>query len=414
MVKGEERPTMKEVAKELEEMSATAKHPWGFNASFCGEESEYLLGSLNSDSYVVGVGDDCSSSGLTSGKAKAYDSMQNQVQLMPYGGGLLLVFFPCYCAHLASNWICLSYEVNKYVVNKYAIHTAGGTGSPRICDKEAEAAAEALPPQALPGCTDHCGNLTIPYPFVIEKDCYMSEDFSVRCNTSAEPPISNVGRCQGENYYVRTELWVVRRFTVSHTKNKFIAVGCDTYAIFRGYRADEEWLMSGCMSICDNSESVEQSCSGVGCCKTDIPIGLFNYTVRLDSYYNHTYVLDFNPCSYAFIVEEGNFTFSPNTSFQDLSNIEKLPMILNWEIGEVSCDEAQKKDDYACKANNIDECKVSNTCTNGKCKNSPGSNSCSSCDRGCNWGLLGSVRWNFMDLLHNEEQKAQETQRKVL
>ncbi|KAL6206464.1 hypothetical protein ACLB2K_023712 [Fragaria x ananassa] len=243
---------------------------------------------------------------------------------------------------------------------------------------EEAVAAEAVPPQAKPGCTDHCGNLPIPYPFGIEHDyCYMSKDFSVHCDTSAEPPIATWGdgnivitnislaegemqiphfvandcyNSQGVHSNLRTDLWV-RPFTVSHTRNKFIAVGCDTYAIFRGYRADEEWLMSGCMSICDNRESVEQSCSGVGCCKTDIPIGLFNNTVRLDSYYNHTYVLDFNPCSYAFIVEEGNFTFSPNTSFQDLSNIKKLPMILNWEIGEVSCDEAQKKDDYACKAN---------------------------------------------------------------
>ncbi|PRQ55644.1 putative protein kinase RLK-Pelle-WAK family [Rosa chinensis] len=83
-VKGEERPTM----KELEEMSVTAKHPWGFNANFCGEENEYLLGSLNSDAYVVGVGGgDCSSSGLSVGTTNAYDSMKNQLQLMPYGGG---------------------------------------------------------------------------------------------------------------------------------------------------------------------------------------------------------------------------------------------------------------------------------------------------------------------------------------
>nr|XP_011462035.1 PREDICTED: wall-associated receptor kinase 1-like [Fragaria vesca subsp. vesca] len=137
---------------------------------------------------------------------------------------------------------------------------------------EEAVAAEAVPPQAKPGCTDHCGNLTIPYPFGIEKDCYMSEDFPVRCNTSAEPPIATLGdgnivitnislaegemqiqqfvasdcyNSQGENYYVRTDLWV-HPFTVSHTRNKFIAVGCDTYAIFRGYRADEEWLMTGC------------------------------------------------------------------------------------------------------------------------------------------------------------------------
>ncbi|KAL6206441.1 hypothetical protein ACLB2K_023689 [Fragaria x ananassa] len=87
-VKGEERPTMKEVAKEFEEMSATAKHPWEFNANFCEEDNEYLLESLNSDSHVVGVEGDCSSSGLIfTDTANAYDSMQNQLQLMPYGGG---------------------------------------------------------------------------------------------------------------------------------------------------------------------------------------------------------------------------------------------------------------------------------------------------------------------------------------
>ncbi|KAL6140910.1 hypothetical protein ACLB2K_059202 [Fragaria x ananassa] len=66
-VKGEERPTMKEVAKELEEMSVMAKQ---------------------TESHVVGIEGDCSSSGLiSSNTANAYDSMQNQLQLMPYGGG---------------------------------------------------------------------------------------------------------------------------------------------------------------------------------------------------------------------------------------------------------------------------------------------------------------------------------------
>ena len=86
-VRGEERPTMKEVAKELDELGVTAKRPWGFTANFCEEENEYLLKSLNSESYVVGVEGACSSSGLCSSMTKAYDSMQNQVQLMPYGGG---------------------------------------------------------------------------------------------------------------------------------------------------------------------------------------------------------------------------------------------------------------------------------------------------------------------------------------
>ncbi|XP_050367885.1 putative wall-associated receptor kinase-like 16 [Argentina anserina] len=303
-------------------------------------------------------------------------------------------------------------------------------------------AAEASLPQAKPDCTDHCGNLTIPYPFGIEPGCYMTKAFYVDCNTSTEPPtamwqggpiaINNIylddGEMQitqyvaydcydsqGENKYNKPVLGVPP-FTVSHTRNKFIAVGCDTSAVFRGYRANEERLMTGCMSICDDFDSVGTSCSGVGCCEANIPSGLKNYTVGLDSYYNHTYVLDFNDCSYAFIVEEGKFTYSPNTSFKELSETEELPMILNWEIGKGTCDEAEKKDDYACKAHSkcvdrtisdelsgyichcepgyqgnpylplgcqdIDECKVSKPCTNGICENSPaGSYSCL-CDKG--------------------------------
>lgn len=244
---------------------------------------------------------------------------------------------------------------------------------------EAAAAAQAVLPQAKPGCTDHCGNLTIPYPFGIGPGCYMTEEFSVGCNTSTESPtamwdespisIANIYLAEGE---MQITQWVALDcydrqgptdisnqpslelplfFTVSHTRNKFIAVGCDTYAIFRGYREDEERYTTGCMSICDNLDSVEQSCSGIGCCQIDVPPGLTNYTVRLDSYYNHTDILDFNPCSYAFIVEEGYFNFFPNKCFKELSKTEQLPVILNWEIGEGPCDAAEKRDDYACKAN---------------------------------------------------------------
>ncbi|KAM5587426.1 hypothetical protein ABKV19_006061 [Rosa sericea] len=78
---------MKEVAMELEGMRIAAKHPWGTNVSFCPEENEYLLGSLDSDAYVLDVrGGDGSSSGLTTGTTTGYDSMQIQM-LMPYGDG---------------------------------------------------------------------------------------------------------------------------------------------------------------------------------------------------------------------------------------------------------------------------------------------------------------------------------------
>ncbi|MFS7974863.1 putative wall-associated receptor kinase, galacturonan-binding domain-containing protein [Helianthus anomalus] len=37
--------------------------------------------------------------------------------------------------------------------------------------------------QSLPGCPDKCGNITIPYPFGIGKDCSLSEIYEVNCTS---------------------------------------------------------------------------------------------------------------------------------------------------------------------------------------------------------------------------------------
>ncbi|GLU21930.1 hypothetical protein SLE2022_380400 [Rubroshorea leprosula] len=46
--------------------------------------------------------------------------------------------------------------------------------------------------QALvkPGCKEHCGNVSIPYPFGIRADCYMHKGFEVSCSGTSklQPP----------------------------------------------------------------------------------------------------------------------------------------------------------------------------------------------------------------------------------
>ncbi|KAJ0790726.1 putative wall-associated receptor kinase, galacturonan-binding domain-containing protein [Helianthus annuus] len=37
--------------------------------------------------------------------------------------------------------------------------------------------------QSLPRCSDKCGNITIPYPFGIEEDCYLDIFYRVNCTT---------------------------------------------------------------------------------------------------------------------------------------------------------------------------------------------------------------------------------------
>ncbi|XP_016648179.1 PREDICTED: putative wall-associated receptor kinase-like 16 [Prunus mume] len=294
--------------------------------------------------------------------------------------------------------------------------------------------------QALPGCQDHCGNLSIPYPFGIGPGCYLQPQFNITCNQSSQHPkvqlltsniiITNFSIEEGELQilqYVAEDcydaqgnptgrnvprLWVPPPYTISHTKNKFYALGCDTYSFFSGYREDQKFT-TGCMSICDSLDNAvdgQNTCSGVGCCQTSIPSGLKNQTVTLKSFRNHTGIWDFNPCSYSFIVQDGQFEFN-GTSFQQLNNRTLLPAALNWEIGNQSCDAAQKSEGFACKGNSncttvgsagyickcmpgyhgnpyhpdgcqdIDECENSNACSIGKCINSLGNYSCK-CPKG--------------------------------
>ncbi|XP_024159286.1 wall-associated receptor kinase 1 [Rosa chinensis] len=80
-VKGEERPTMREVAMELEGMIMT-KHPWGSADHYFPEETEHLLGSPNtSKDYSVNV-DGGGGPGTASGS-----SMQIDMSMSSYADG---------------------------------------------------------------------------------------------------------------------------------------------------------------------------------------------------------------------------------------------------------------------------------------------------------------------------------------
>ncbi|KAL6197101.1 hypothetical protein ACLB2K_032713 [Fragaria x ananassa] len=236
---------------------------------------------------------------------------------------------------------------------------------------------------ALPGCSDKCGDLTVPYPFGMKEGCYLRKEFFINCDHSTQPPTANlrksnivvtnislqVGELRILNYVARncynaqgnrtlslssgSRLTLDRQlpFTVSDSKNKFYAVGCDTYAIMRGFRGDTE-VKTGCMSICNSLYSVDSLCSGIGCCQINIPSGLNNVSVQVSSYDNHKQVWSFNPCSYAFIAEQGQFNFN-SSSFKQLNDTARIPADLNWAIGNETdpCDQAYIRKDFVCKAN---------------------------------------------------------------
>nr|XP_027091212.1 wall-associated receptor kinase 2-like [Coffea arabica] len=240
---------------------------------------------------------------------------------------------------------------------------------------------------AKDGCSDTCGNIKIPYPFGMTKDCYLKSNFSVTCNHSYNPPklflqdshvnvtkISLEGqlnilkfvarKCPDQPESDHEPSFRFPEFTINSTVNKFTAVGCDTYGFLQSFHSVKGTAVDqtiGCITMCFNpSAVVNGSSSGGGCCQTSIPQGMTNFELKAESYYSHRYVKEFSPCSFAFVVEEGKFNFT----FDNLTNlrgVDKLPMVLDWGIGDENqtC-ETERKDSttYACQQNTY--------CVNGK------------------------------------------------
>ncbi|XVE60238.1 hypothetical protein DITRI_Ditri05aG0112400 [Diplodiscus trichospermus] len=287
---------------------------------------------------------------------------------------------------------------------------------------------------AKPGCPAYCGNLSIPYPFGTREGCFLNENFRITCGNSDNSStaflaytgfvvtdISMEGRLQifatvARDCYEasgdRVFPWLpsffpLSIFNISNTRNKFTAIGCDTYAYLNGYVGNKSYS-AGCMSLCDRIEDVaDGSCSGFGCCQIQIPQGLESVRLRAYSFFNHTNVSDFNLCSYAFVVEESQFEFS-SAYVRSIPEDYKFPVSLDWVVGSETCDEAKKNrlnftchqnecyepgigTGYLCKCSNgyegnpylpegchdINECKISSPCDqNADCYNSTGSFKC--------------------------------------
>ncbi|KAJ8444441.1 hypothetical protein Cgig2_005963 [Carnegiea gigantea] len=225
-----------------------------------------------------------------------------------------------------------------------------------------------------PDCQEKCGSVAIPYPFGIGKNCALDDNFVIICNDvdpdRPKPVLGGHGSLDiidislngtlRKYTYVASDCYTrggksdhsnpassgLHKFFYSATRNKFTAVGCDTDARLTG-SARHQRYSSGCMSICYNKSSVtDGSCSGIGCCQSSIPKQLSRFNVELQSYDGHAQVWDFNPCSYALIVDANYFYFS--TKFlQNMSHT--VPTVLDWAIGYQNCTEAKKNTtSYAC------------------------------------------------------------------
>ena len=239
--------------------------------------------------------------------------------------------------------------------------------------------------QTKSGCQNRCGNVTIPYPFGTSKNCYQDTRFYLNCTTtntsssgesetqliygsnikvlniSLDPPELTVSQnvskyCYGYGSGITWNSMWFTHFSISNTKNRFTVVGCDTYAYINDLNST---FTTGCALSCNNKTRFKEGvCSGVGCCQSSFPEAIRNSNITLYSFDDYTYVRNFNPCGYAFLAKEGTYNFSYPQDLRDLRNRTEFPVVVDWGVGNLTCDEAQKDlTNYACKENS--ECQDS-------------------------------------------------------
>ncbi|XP_072987354.1 wall-associated receptor kinase 17-like [Typha latifolia] len=213
-----------------------------------------------------------------------------------------------------------------------------------------------------------CTSVPFPFGIILEGKGKALPGFEVNCSDgipflqlgSVPHEITNIS-LQGyvkilagavwRGYYTRTMKRQVYEelnldhtpFTFSDKYNKIIVIGCeDRVSMRRG----DNLTSTVCFTICPDDMD-DGSCSGSGCCQADLPHGLKSFELDFERNSNSTSRRDM-VWSQAFVVQEGEYTFSKDDLLNYSTGVRR-PVVLNWAIGNETCEKAISSESYACK-----------------------------------------------------------------
>ncbi|KAG6418309.1 hypothetical protein SASPL_120512 [Salvia splendens] len=249
-------------------------------------------------------------------------------------------------------------------------------------------------PVTKPGCPNMCGNLAISYPFGIGSNCSFDPSFTIRCNTSTDPPkaylsiidkqlieinetyirvkypnlVSVCYESEGDSYKdssVSVNL-TGTLYSLSMYKNRLIAIGCDDAVL----QSNGTYNNGGCSAFCEehiNTQTgycpFDPTSIGSGCCQSQIVGETGLVGAKLIDLSRKVQRRKLFPCSHAFIQEVSDtnetgfsyplFYLHNSTALQtdNWASATSPPVVrLDWIAGVENCSQAKlNPTTYACQ-----------------------------------------------------------------
>lgn len=284
---------------------------------------------------------------------------------------------------------------------------AAAVASDHLTLQQAAAAADELqgrPQQGLgrPGCRDKCGDMSIPFPFGMDKPGCFLPGFEVTCNTSSTPPRAFLaynhseppyqviyqyafdtesgatsqieGRQAVELFDISLETSEVRvysgvnsrcftndsagldkgeymeldregPFLLSSTRDDLVGVGWNAEPSMTYTVKASPGPLSCTSNLPFMFAAKDGVCSGLGCCQIALPpqiptLPVISTGLILKNYINIRW--ETNPCSYGMVVERSwyNFTEEDLYGYEVLSTklSRGFPLVLDFAIRDGSCE----------------------------------------------------------------------------